>query len=238
MATTGKKNSTIFPHSWFKALDKLPDDVAGRIYKAVHRLDITGEMTVFEEGSIEDVLFSQYADQTDGFKKSYAEKCENMSKAAKEREAKKAQKSTIDHNEAQQKSIVLDRIGVDRKGKDRIGEDVSGGDVSGKDDSAAPPRISLTTTTSEEIVTTWNDQPCTRDIQSALFPDQRRNRTEMASAISGGFERFLQLISGMNEQAYFRDRTVDYDWFVDPKNFQNILEGKYKEPRKKKEGWE
>ena len=233
MATTGKKNSTIFPHSWFKALEKLPDDVAGRIYKAVQRLDITGEMTTFEDGSIEDILFSQYADQTDGFKKSYAEKCENMSRAAKEREAKKAQKSTTDHNEAQQDSIVLDRIGVERKGKERIGKDVSGGDVSGKDASA------LTTTTSEEIVSSWNDVPCTHDISSVLYPDQRRDRTEMAVAISGGLEQFLQLVSGLEGQAYFKDRDVDYDWFVDPKNFQSILEGKYKEPRKKKkEGWE
>lgn len=239
MATSKKKNSTIFPHSWFKALEKLPDDVAGRIYKAVQRLDITGEMTVFEEGSIEDVLFSQYADQTDSFKKSYAEKCENMSKAAKEREAKKAQKSTTDHNEAQQNPIVLDRIGVDRIGKDRIGVDRSGGDVSGKDAFAAQPRTSLTTTTSDEIVSTWNDQPCTNEITSALFPEQRRDRTEMAVAIIGGFDRFLQLVSGMEEQAYFKDRNVDYDWFVDPKNFQSIVEGKYKEPRKKKkEGWE
>lgn len=228
MATTGKKNSTIFPHSWFKALEKLPDDVAGRIYKAVQRLDITGEMTTFEDGSIEDILFSQYADQTDGFKKSYAEKCENMSRAAKEREAKKAQKSTTDHKKAQQDSIVLDRIGVDRIGVDR-----SGGDVSGRDASA------LTTTTSEEIITFWNDQFCTRDISSVLFSDQRRDRTEMAIAICGGLVQFLQLVAGLDEQAYFKDRDVDYDWFVDPKNFQNILEGKYKEPRKKKkEGWE
>lgn len=61
----------------------------------------------------------------------------------------------------------------------------------------------------------------------------------MAMAICGGLAQFLQLISGLEAQAYFKDRDVDYDWFVDPKNFQSILEGKYKEPRKKKkEGWE
>lgn len=104
---------------------------------------------------------------------------------------------------------------------------------------AAKPRTTLTTTTSEEIVSSWNDVPCTNDISSALFPDQRRDRTEMAMAICGGLAQFLQLISGLEAQAYFKDRDVDYDWFVEPKNFQNILEGKYKEPRKKKkEGWE
>jgi len=103
---------------------------------------------------------------------------------------------------------------------------------------AAKPRTTLTTTTSEEIVLSWNEQPCTRNIQSALQPDKRRDRTEMAMTIAGGADGLLQLISGLSDQAYFKDRNVDYDWFVDPKNFQNILEGKYKEPRKKKEGWE
>ena len=239
MATTGKKNSTIFPHSWFRALEKLPDDVAGRIYKAVQRLDITGEMTIFEEGTIEDVLFSQYSDQTEGFKKSYAEKCENMSKAAKKREAEKAQKSTTDHNEAQQNSVVLDRIGVDRIGKDRIGVDRCGVDVSGKDGCAPAARTTLTTTTADEIVSVWNEQPVTLDIKSPLLPDQQRwNRSEMAMAIAGGLDAFLALIGDLKDQAYFKKREVDFDWFIDPKNFQGILDGKYKEPRKKaKEGW-
>ena len=116
MANDSKKRSTIFPHAWFKSLEKLPDDIAGRIYKAVQRLDITGEITKFEEGSIEDILFSQFAFQTDEFGQAYAKTCENRSKAAKEREAKKAQK-------AQTNFFVDDRMGKDGKGKDRIGED-------------------------------------------------------------------------------------------------------------------
>ena len=116
MANDNKKRSTIFPHAWFKSLDKLPDDIAGRIYKAVQRLDITGEITKFEEGSIEDILFAQFAFQTDEFGQSYAQTCENRSKAAKEREAKKAQK-------AQTNFLVDDRMGKDGIGKDRIGVD-------------------------------------------------------------------------------------------------------------------
>ena len=117
MGNDSKKRSTIFPHAWFKSLEKLPDDIAGRIYKAVQRLDITGEITKFEEGSIEDILFSQFAFQTDEFGQAYAKTCENRSKAAKEREAKKAQK-------AQTNFFVDDRMGWDGKGKDGNGEDV------------------------------------------------------------------------------------------------------------------
>ena len=118
MEKSNKKQSTIFPHAWFKSLDKLPDDIAGRIYKAVQRLDITGQTTKFEDGSIEDILFEQFAFQTDLFSQNYAKTCENRSKAAKEREARKAQK-------AQTNLLVDDRKGKDRKGKDRIGEDRS-----------------------------------------------------------------------------------------------------------------
>lgn len=116
MEKDSKKRSTIFPHAWFKSLEKLPDDIAGRIYKAVQRLDITGEMTTFEAGTIEDILFSQFAFQTDQFGQAYAKTCENRSKAAKEREAKKAQK-------AQSNSFVDDRSGWDEKGMDGNGKE-------------------------------------------------------------------------------------------------------------------
>ena len=116
MEKDSKKRSTIFPHAWFKSLEKLPDDIAGRIYKAVQRLDITGEMTTFEAGTIEDILFSQFAFQTDQFGQAYAKTCENRSKAAKEREAKKAQK-------AQSNSFVDDRSGWDGKGMDMNGKE-------------------------------------------------------------------------------------------------------------------
>lgn len=233
MAKTTIKNSTLFYHDWLKAFQKMSDEDVGRITKALLLLDSEGIDTTFEDNPILDIIYSQFSSTVERNREKYDASCQRKSEAAKKREAQKTTTSTTLHN-------CDDRIRVDSDSDSdkKVSGVVSGSDKSGKDDSAAPPRISLTTTTSEEIVTTWNDQPCTRDIQSALFPDQRRNRTEMASAISGGFERFLQLISGMNEQAYFRDRTVDYDWFVDPKNFQNILEGKYKEPRKKKEGWE
>lgn len=123
MENNSKKKSTIFPHAWFKSLEKVPDDIAGRIYKAVQRLDITGEMTNFESGTIEDILFSQFAFQTDEFGNNYAQVCENRSKAAKEREAKKHN----EHKAAQANSFVEERIGEDRIGMDRIGEDAAAG---------------------------------------------------------------------------------------------------------------
>lgn len=232
--TSSKKRSTIIPHAWFKSLEKLPDDVAGRIYKAIQLLDITGEMTVFERGSIEDILFSQYAYQTDEFGQNYAATCENRSRAAKEREErKKAQKAQSENLVPQENPFVDDRSGVDRIGKDRIGEDRSGGGKSGED-------VSDTTTTTFEsqIVQAWNQHDFVQKIKRVDNPQKRMERTEMAVAVAGGRDSFLDVIRSLDQQAYLKNQPekgykVIYDWLIQPDTFQALMEGRYKDNRSK-----
>lgn len=232
--TSSKKRSTIIPHAWFKSLEKLPDDVAGRIYKAIQLLDITGEMTVFERGSIEDILFSQYAYQTDEFGQNYAATCENRSKAAKEREErKKAQKAQSENLVPQENPFVDDRSGVDRIGKDRIGEDRSGGGMSGED-------VSDTTTTTfeDEIVQAWNQHDFVQKIKRVDNPQKRMERTEMAVAVAGGRDSFLDVLRSLDQQAYLKNQPekgykVIYDWLIQPDTFQALMEGRYKDNRSK-----
>lgn len=237
MAKKGQKHNTIFPHSWFMALDKLPDDVAGRIYKAVHRLDITGEMTDFEEGTIEYILFEQYAFQTKGFKESYAEECKNRSEAAKVREAKKAQERTAKNLVAQ---ATLDRSGGDVSGVVGNGMDVSGGDMSGMD-------VSDTTTTTalqKQIVQKWNQHDFVQKIKRVDNPQKRWERTEMAIAVAGGQDKFLNILDALDQQAYLTKQPdegyrVIYDWLIQPDTFQSLIEGKYEKNRSKyNDGWE
>lgn len=232
--TSSKKRSTIIPHAWFKSLEKLPDDVAGRIYKAIQLLDITGEMTVFERGSIEDILFSQYAYQTDEFGQNYAATCENRSRAAKEREErKKAQKAQSENLVPQENPFVDDRSGVDRIGKDRIGEDRSGGGMSGED-------VSDTTTTTFEsqIVQAWNQHDFVQKVKRVDNPQKRMERTEMAVAVAGGRDSFLDVIRSLDQQAYLKNQPekgykVIYDWLIQPDTFQALMEGRYKDNRSK-----
>ena len=104
-----------------------------------------------------------------------------------------------------------------------------------------PPPADTTTTRKEieeDIIDAWHWQDCTTDIRS--FGGKRWDRTEMAMAVAGGRDKFIELIRSLDSHAYFKTHRVDYDWFVDPKNFQSILEGKYKEPHKpaRREGWE
>lgn len=234
MAKKGQKHNTIFPHSWFMALDKLPDDVAGRIYKAVHRLDITGEMTVFEEGTIEYILFEQYAFQTKGFKESYAEECKNRSEAAKVREAKKAQERTAKNLVAQ---ATLDRSEVDVSEVDRNEVDVSGGDVSGEDVSASK-NTTTTTDLKDRIIQEWNQHDFVQKIKRVDNPEARWLKTLQAIRNAGSEDEYLNVIRSLADHAYFRDQNkkgyrLVYDWFVNPENFQGVIEGKYKNNRSK-----
>ena len=104
-----------------------------------------------------------------------------------------------------------------------------------------------TTTTApdfDEILMAWNNQPVTRPIIKIGDSGKRHDRTEMAVAVAGGQGPFLNAIRSLKDQAYFRNRQkdgykVEYDWFVDPENFQNVLEGKYEKSRDKfGDGWE
>ncbi len=249
MDDNSKKRSTLFPHAWFKSLEKLPDDIAGRIYKAVQRLDITGEMTIFDSGSIEDILFSQYAYQTDEFGQNYAKTCKKKSDAAKKREAEKkaqkAQKAQQGTEEPQANSSVDDRSGVDRIGKDRNGKDVSGGgcEWSGED-ASAPPADTTTTTLQDRIVSGWNQHDFVQKIRRVDSPKTRWLKTTQCMQIIGGADHFLELLDSLAEHAYLKHQpdagySVIYDWFINPENFQGVVEGRYKEARKTGfEGWE
>ena len=235
-----KKNSTLYPHAWYKSLSKIPKEAAADIYLALHLLDITGEMTVFEPGSIQDILFSQFADTIISNREAYEEECRNRSEAAKAREAKKAQQSTKKHERAQ---AVPDKSRCDvSRGEENRG-DVSGGDVSGVDD-CAPAADTTTTTADQEIVRVWNDQTFTRVIRGIDTSDERRERTEMAVAVAGGLDPFLDAIRSINDQSYFQERykagmQVNYDWFIRPNIFQKVIEGEYKEPHSRfGDGWE
>lgn len=232
-----KKNSTLYPHAWYKSLSKIPKEAAADIYLALHLLDITGEMTVFEPGSIQDILFSQFAETIISNREAYEEECKNRSEAAKAREAKKAQATTKKHEGAQ---AVPDKIRGDVIRGEEIRGDVSGG--GGED----PAGTTTTTDLKEAIVEIWNSHDFVQKIRRVDNPAKRWERTEMAIAVAGGKQNFLELLRTLDQHAYLKNQpesgySVIYDWFVDPENFQNILDGRYRDSRgdaKKYEGWE
>ena len=229
------KDSMIYLFEWDEMCEDLTDEEYGKLIRAVSKYAQTGEKSTFPDRMLRS-NFKTMIKATDRFSAKYKEICEKNRENGKRGGRPKTEKPNgFSENPKKPNGFFQNPPERERDPEPERGR----GRERDREAVAAPPRTTLTTTTSEEIVSSWNDVPCTNDISSALFPDQRRDRTEMAMAICGGLAQFLQLISGLEAQAYFKDRDVDYDWFVEPKNFQNILEGKYKEPRKKKkEGWE
>lgn len=236
-----KKNSTLYPHAWYKSLSKIPKEAAADIYLALHLLDITGEMTVFEPGSIQDILFSQFAETIISNREAYEEECRNRSEAAKAREAKKAQQSTKKHERAQ---AVPDKSRCDVSRVEENRGDVSGGDVSGVDVSAPAADTTTTTELQSRIVEEWNSHDFVQKVKRVDSPRKRWERTEMAIAVSGGPDAFLNVLRSLDDQAYLRKQPdngymVMYDWLTQPEVFQNVLEGKYEKERSRfGDGWE
>lgn len=82
-------------------IDKLSDAQAGRLYKALMRYGDTGELTDFSDDLACDMAYTLMKGEIDVNFERYNEICENKSRAAKEREAKKREQTAAEHNDAQ-----------------------------------------------------------------------------------------------------------------------------------------
>ena len=87
------------------------------------------------------------------------------------------------------------------------------------------------------IVENWNKQTCTQNISNIPLMRQRYNNTR--ECIGGDLNQFIRTIRSLDSQAFFRNRLkqnvpVKYDWFVDPNNYQKVVEGNYQNEYKAK----
>ena len=108
------------------------------------------------------------------------------------------------------------------------------------------PSADTTTTTAlqEQIVQKWNQHDFVQKIKRVDNPQKRWERTEMAIAVAGGQDKFLNILDTLDKQAYLTKQPnegyrVIYDWLIQPETFQSLIEGKYAKSRDKfGDGWE
>lgn len=86
----------------------------------------------------------------------------------------------------------------------------------------------------------WNAQNCTQNIAGIHHMTTREANTRICIHLCGCLQNFVDEINGIDSQAFFvkkaeQNNLVKYDWFVNPDNFQKVIEGNYKEKRKSKE---
>ena len=93
---------------------------------------------------------------------------------------------------------------------------------------AQKPLPSLTSQDLNQIRQLWNSQECTLDIKG--FTEKRIQETE--NIVGGNLKGFLQTIASLSKQKYLieqarKDMPTEFDWFIQPENYQNVIEGKY-----------
>ena len=97
-----KKPKGFFTYFHLSAvIDKLSDAQAGRLYKALMRYGDAGELTDFSDDVACDMAYTLMKGEIDVNFERYNEICENKSRAAKEREAKKRAEQCEEHSCAQ-----------------------------------------------------------------------------------------------------------------------------------------
>ena len=228
MATQKTKNSMLNPHDWFKAVSKISDEDAGKLWKALYLLDISGETTEFEPGTIVDVLYSQYSELIIRNKDKYEESCRNRSGAAKKREAQKAQKSTKEHScDDKDKDKDKDKENDIDDALCRIGDAIEA-EVNRRVDETEQSIL-------DRILLEWNSRKVTRKIGQSIRPMTSRYDAIRILLAAYSFEQFISTIRSLDEQEWLVQRLkernihVDFDSFLKPENFKNYFEGKYKD---------
>ena len=240
------KETFIVFSEWEDNCEDLTDEEFGRLMRAFFKYAKNGVKPTFSDRAMR-ACWRPIQQATDRANEAYQAKCEKNRENGKKGGAPKgntnAQKQPNNpNNQTVEKTTETTLPDRDRDRDPQRDRDRDRDPEAASAAKSTPPAADTTTTTreaiEEDIIDAWHWQDCTTELRS--IGGKRWDRTEMAMAVAGGKDAFLDLIRSLDSHAYFKTHRVDYDWFVDPKNFQNILEGKYKEPHKpaRKEGWE
>lgn len=131
----------------------------------------------------------------------------------------------------------IDKIRLDKNSIDKYSVDA----VINSDSDFMTPPIPLQPvqmTDIDQIIEAWNAQNCTRDIQRISFGSPRYNN--LMICVNNDLANFLLTVKELDKQAWLTQRAKDgelitFDWFVNPTNYQKVVEGNYRELRKHKQ---
>lgn len=239
-----KKDSFIAYDEWYENTEDLTDEEFGILMRAVFKYKITGEKPTFSDRGMR-LSWKPIMQSLDRTMKAYEAQCERNRENGK----KGGRPRKTEETEKPKKANGFFENPPEREPKPKPERDPDpergrGRGRGREPESSAPAADTTTTTADQEIVRVWNDQTFTRVIRGIDTSDERRERTEMAVAVAGGLDPFLDAIRSINDQSYFQERyragmQVNYDWFIRPNIFQKVIEGEYKEPHSKfGDGWE
>lgn len=243
-------DSMIVYFEWREICEDLSDEEFGQIMRSAMEYAENGENPTFSDRAMR-ACWKSIQKAIDRNADRYSRKCEkNRENGKKGGRPKKTE--TVENPKNQ--TVILGfsekpnktlRERERERERERDPERGRGRERERDREAVAPPADTDTTTTLEErIISSWNQHDFVQKIKRVDSPSKRRERTEMAIAVAGGENAFLALLDSLDQHAYLKNRpktgyTVIYDWFIDPENFQGVLEGRYRDDRKRSdEGYE
>lgn len=250
------KDSFIVYDEWAENCEDLSDQEFGQLMRAVFKYKQTGENPAFSDRTMR-ACWKPIKQAFDRTTSAYDERCkrnqENGKKGGRPKAEKTEKPNGFSENPEKPNGFFENPPERERERDpypDPDPERGRGRESSRSEDSdararaQAPPADTTTTTLQDRIVSGWNQHDFVQKIRRVDSPKTRWLKTTQCMQIIGGADHFLELLDSLAEHAYLKHQpdagySVIYDWFINPENFQGVVEGRYKEARKTGfEGWE
>lgn len=234
-----KKDTYIVFGEWEDDFEDLNDQELAALTRAFFKYVRRGEKSTFEDRMVRS-CWRKVQQAEDRANSAYEEKCEqnrlNGQKGGAPKGNQNAKKQPNNRTVEKTTETTLPDRDPDPD-RDPQRDRGRGGD-SDRDREAAAPQDTTTTTFESQIVQAWNQHDFVQKIKRVDNPQKRMERTEMAVAVAGGRDSFLDVIRSLDQQAYLKNQPekgykVIYDWLIQPDTFQALMEGRYKDNRSK-----
>ena len=242
MGKSETKEAFLIKKDYRTVIQRWKAEQKAELLDAIFTYQTTGEYQTKSE-RVEDMMVAliEYRDKQN---KKYDEICERNKAIAIEREAKKREKTrnnTNVHERTRTATNSTDKdidIDIDKDVVVVVNNTKVYTRAATPDEEPPQQLPELYPDNINQIVTAWNAQKCTKNIADIPLMRQRYNYTR--ECIRGDLEQFLKTIGSLDSQAYFsdqygRNKPVTYDWFVNPNNYQKVIEGNYANAYKKEE---
>lgn len=239
------KDSMIYLFEWDDMCEDLTDEEFGRLIRSVSKYAQTGEKSTFSDRMLKS-NFKTMTKAVDRFDKKYEAKCEknrvNGKKGGRPKNESTEKPNGFSENPKKANGFFenppereRDRERDPYREPDPERDRGRGGE---REREAAASQNTTTTTFEDEIVQAWNQHDFVQKIKRVDNPQKRMERTEMAVAVAGGRDSFLNVLRSLDQQAYLKHQPekgykVIYDWLIQPDTFQALMEGRYKDNRSK-----
>lgn len=220
------KNTVLLYTDWLEQLQELSMEERGIIMTAI--LHYQAELELPKMDKLLKLVFIPIRQSIDRDNAAYIVKCEkNRENANKRWNANASERMRSDAKNA-------DNDNDNENDKDNDNDSGSGSendnDKSGTPPTPPPLTDFLTDGDIGLIIYEWNNQKCTRNIQN--ITGTRLEKTKALASRDYGY--FVNVIKSLDSQQYLLSQAqsgkkVDFDWFIDPENYQKVIEGKYAE---------